>query len=171
MPEQQLVALTADIVAAHLTHNKVAVSDVPDLIQQVHGALSTLGKSVPKPAEAKVPAVSLRASVRPEYLVCLECGAKQSSLKRHLQSAHGMTPERYRHEFGLPGTYPMIAPKYSERRSAIARAMGLGRKKAEATGQPEEQGTEGQGVSGSRKARRKKPPAGAEIPASATPPE
>jgi predicted transcriptional regulator len=131
MPEQQLIALTADIVAAHLTHNKVAVGDVPDLIQQVHGALSALGKSVPKPTEAKVPAVSLRASIRPEYLICLECGRKQKTLKRHLQSAHGMTPQQYRAEYSLASSYPMVAPRYSERRSALAQSLGLGRKKGE----------------------------------------
>jgi predicted transcriptional regulator len=126
---EQLVSLTADIVSAHLANNTVAVGDVANLIQQVHGSLSGLGKDAPEEPQAKSPMVSVRASVKPDYLVCMECGLKQTMLKRHLQTAHGMTPEQYRADYGLPRDYPMSAPNYSERRRTLAMSIGLGRKK------------------------------------------
>jgi predicted transcriptional regulator len=129
---QQLIELTADIVSAHLASNTVAVGDVPNLIQRVHEALSGLGQSAAEAPEAKSPVVSVRASLKPDYLVCMECGKKQTTLKRHLQSAHQMTPAQYRADYGLPQDYPMVAPNYSERRSTLAKSLGLGRKKAEA---------------------------------------
>lgn len=127
--ENQLVLLTADIVAAHLTNNIVAVGDVGDLIQRVHGALSDLGRPVQEEPAAKQPVVSIRASVKPDYLVCMECGRKQKTLRRHLQSAHGMTADQYRQDYGLPQDYPLVAPDYSSRRSEMAKAIGLGRKR------------------------------------------
>ena len=126
---EQLIELTADIVAAHVSNNTVALSDVGNLVQQVHQALASLGQAAAEPeAEKKVPAVSARASVKPDYIVCMECGRKQKTLKRHLQTAHGMTPDQYRKEFGLADSYPMTAPSYSQRRQEMAKAIGLGRK-------------------------------------------
>lgn len=130
MPETtQLVDLTADIVAAHVGHNSVAVGDLPNLIHKVHGTLVGLGRSDKQPEQGKTPVVSVRASIKPDYIICMECGRKQKMLRRHLHSAHGMTPEQYRKDFGLPGTYPMVAPDYSERRREMAHSIGLGRKR------------------------------------------
>lgn len=158
MNQEQLVSLTADIVSAHLANNTVAVGDVANLIQQVHGSLSGLGKETPTEPQAKSPMVSVRASVKPDYLVCMECGLKQTMLKRHLQTAHQMTPEQYRADYGLPRDYPMSAPNYSERRRTLAMAIGLGRK-----GAPVETPAAGTGDAGTAKpARRKKPSASAE---------
>lgn len=128
-----LIELTADIVSSHVTNNSVAVSDLPKLIQQVHQALSGLGQTQEEPEQQKAtPAVSARASIKPDFLVCMVCGQKQKTLRRHIQNAHGMTPEQYRQEFGLKADYPMVAPSYSERRRDLAKAIGLGRKRASA---------------------------------------
>ena len=127
MENQSLVELTADIVASHVTNNHVSVGDLPNLIQRVHEALA--GLSSPAAEEpGKVPVVSVQASIKPDYLVCMECGRKQKTLRRHLATAHGMTPEQYRADYGLPADYPMTAPNYSERRRTMAKAIGLGRK-------------------------------------------
>jgi predicted transcriptional regulator len=123
-----LTELTADIVAAHVSHNIVAVGDVADLIQRVHEALSSVGESGEPAVAGKTPVVSVRASVKPDYIVCMECGRKQKTLRRHLQSAHGMTPWQYRTDYGLPESYPMVAPNYSEKRRELAKTIGLGRK-------------------------------------------
>jgi predicted transcriptional regulator len=135
--QTQLIELTADIVAAHVSNNNVAVGDVANLVQRVHEALSGLGQAAAEPEEQKkVPVVSVRASVKPDYIVCMECGRKQKTLKRHLQSAHGMTPDQYRGDYGLPREYPMTAPNYSQQRQDMARSIGLGRKpQGGATGQ------------------------------------
>jgi predicted transcriptional regulator len=128
MAEQnQLIELTADIVSAHVSNNTVSLSDVARLVQQVHEALSGLGQApaAPEP-QKKEPVVSVRASVKPDYIVCMECGKRQRTLKRHLQSAHGMSPDQYRQDYGLPNTYPMVAPEYAERRRELAKAIGLG---------------------------------------------
>lgn len=124
----QLTELTADIVAAHVGNNSVAVGDIGNLIQQVHSTLVGLTGAGSPEEQGKTPVVSVRASVKPDFIVCMECGRKQKTLKRHLQSAHGMTPDQYRKDYGLPDTYPMVAPNYSERRSAMAKSLGLGRK-------------------------------------------
>jgi predicted transcriptional regulator len=125
---EQLINLTADIVSAHVANNNVSVNDVAGLVQQVHAALSGLGKAAEAPApEGRKLAVSVRASVKPDYLVCLECGKKQKTLKRHIQNAHGMTPAEYREAYGLKSDYPMVAPEYSARRGEMARSIGLGR--------------------------------------------
>jgi predicted transcriptional regulator len=130
MEQLDLVGLTADIVAAHVSNNPVAIGDLPGLIQRIHDALSALEPPVPEPQpETRTPAVSARASVKRDYLVCMVCGARQKLLKRHLGAAHGLTPAAYRGEFGLPPSYPMVAPAYSEAKRAIAQAIGLGRKK------------------------------------------
>ena len=130
MENEQLVQLTADIVAAHVANNNVAVGDVGNLVQRVYEALSGLDQPAGEPQrEEKTPVVSVRASIKPDYIVCMECGAKQRMLKRHLMTAHGMTPDQYRSDFALPRDYPMVAPNYSEQRRALAHSIGLGRKK------------------------------------------
>ena len=120
MKNEQLVELTADIVSAHVSNNTVAVGDVANLVQRVHEALVTLGQPTPEPQQEKTPIVSVRASIKPDFLVCMECGRKQKTLKRHLQNAHGMSPDQYRTDYGLPRDYPMVAPNYSKRRSEMA---------------------------------------------------
>ncbi|MFM5915718.1 transcriptional regulator [Chakrabartia godavariana] len=126
--KETLITLTADIVAAHVSNNSVAVSDLPHLISNVHGALSALGGPV-APAETKQePAVSVRASIKPDYIVCLEDGKKLKMLKRHLMTHYGMTPDDYRAKWGLPKDYPMVAPNYAEQRRTLAVKIGLGRK-------------------------------------------
>ncbi len=126
--KETLITLTADIVAAHVSNNSVAVSDLPHLISNVHGALSALGGPV-APAETKLePAVSVRASIKPDYIVCLEDGKKLKMLKRHLMTHYGMTPDDYRAKWGLPKDYPMVAPNYAEQRRTLAVKIGLGRK-------------------------------------------
>jgi predicted transcriptional regulator len=129
MEQQDLVGLTTDIVAAHVANNPVAIGDLPNLIRRIHGALSALAAPAPTPqAETRNPAVTARASVKRDYLVCMVCGARQKLLKRHLGAAHELTPAGYRDAFNLPGSYPMIAPAYSEARRAVALTTGLGRK-------------------------------------------
>lgn len=134
-----LITLTADIVAAHVANNSVAVTDLPRLIENVHGALGALGTK-PTPIEvAAQPAVPIRSSIKPDYIVCLEDGKKLKMLKRHLMTQYQMTPEDYRAKWRLPVDYPMVAPNYAEKRRTLAKAMGLGRKPsatAAATGKP-----------------------------------
>lgn len=126
---ETLITLTADIVSAHVSNNSVAVSDLATLIASVHGALANLGQG-PQEAEApkQEPAVSIRASVKPDYIVCLEDGKKLKMLKRHLNTAFGMTPDDYRAKWGLPKDYPMVAPNYAASRAELAKKIGLGRK-------------------------------------------
>lgn len=122
-----LITLTADIVAAHVSNNSVAVSDVPTLIGNVHTALAGLsGNQVAPPAPLE-PAVPIRTSVKKEYIVCLEDGKKLKMLKRHLMTHYGMTPDDYRAKWGLAADYPMVAPAYAEQRRVLAKAIGLGR--------------------------------------------
>lgn len=127
--QESLVEITASIVAAHVSNNHVAVGDVAGLVQQVHRALSSLGEGGEEKREPKTPAVSKRASVKPDYIVCMECGKKQKMLKRHIQTAHGMSPAEYRQEYGLSAHYPMVAPNYSETRRDLAHKIGLGTKR------------------------------------------
>ena len=124
-----LLALTADIVASHVANNNVSVNDVPALIFNIHTSLAALGEAAPAPDAELKPAVPIRASVKPDYIICLEDGKKAKTLKRHLRSAHGLTPEEYRAKWGLPTNYPMIAPAYSEIRRALAVSIGLGHKR------------------------------------------
>jgi len=126
---ETLVALTADIVSAHVSNNSVAVSDLPLLIQNVHGALSTLGGAAPEPEPRQEPAVSVRSSVKPDYVVCLEDGKKLKMLKRHLMTHYQMTPEQYRAKWNLAADYPMVAPNYAEQRRSLAKKIGLGTKR------------------------------------------
>lgn len=128
---ETLITLTADIVAAHVSNNSVAVSDLSTLISNVHGALARLG-GAPLPIEVKLePAVSVRSSIKPDYIVCLEDGKKLKMLKRHLMTHYGMTPDDYRAKWGLPKDYPMVAPNYAEQRRTLAMKIGLGRKPGE----------------------------------------
>ncbi|NYT40861.1 MucR family transcriptional regulator [Sphingomonas sp. R-74633] len=127
--DETLVTLTADIVAAHVSNNSVAVSDLPILIQNVHGALTGLGRAVAEPEVKQEPAVSIRASVKPDFIVCLEDGKKLKMLKRHLMTHYQMTPEQYRAKWNLPADYPMVAPNYAEQRRTLAKKIGLGTKR------------------------------------------
>ncbi len=129
------LALAADIVAAYVAYNSVPRGDLGELIHTVHASLSKLGSAIVAPEpEALVPAVPVRKSITPEYLVCLDDGKKFKSLKRHLASL-GMTPDQYRQKWGLPKNYPMVAAVYSVQRSALAKSIGLGKSRKEA-GQP-----------------------------------
>ena len=126
---ETLVGLTADIVSAHVSNNSVAVNDLPQLIQNVHQALSGLGQVKEEPAPKQEPAVSVRSSIKPDYVVCLEDGLKMKMLKRHLMTDHGMTPDQYRQKWGLGADYPMVAPNYAEQRRTLAKKIGLGTKR------------------------------------------
>ena len=128
--DTQYVELAADIVSAYVANNNVQRGELPDLIASVHMALAKLGGATePAPVAAPlVPAVSIRKSVTPEAIICLEDGKSFKSLKRHLSSKYDLTPEQYRTKWGLPADYPMVAPAYAEARSALAKSMGLGRK-------------------------------------------
>ena len=125
--DSRLLELTADIVAAHVANNNVAVGDLPVLVQRVHEALAGLGTAEVQPEPEAKPAVSIRSSVKPDYLVCLVCGSRHKTLRRHIGVAHSLTPEEYRGRFNLPASYPMVAPDYTTRRREIAHALGLGR--------------------------------------------
>ncbi|AZO34808.1 MAG: transcriptional regulator [Mesorhizobium sp.] len=125
-----LIELTADIVSAYVQKNAIPVSGLPDLIASVNSALSNIGRNTPEEAPAPEPAVNPKRSVFPDYLISLEDGQKYKSLKRHLATRHGMTPDEYRAKWGLAKDYPMVAPNYSATRSALAKSLGLGRKAA-----------------------------------------
>lgn len=120
----------AEITAAYVSHNALSATDLPTLLRSVHGALLGLNaNSAPQePAELRGPAVSIKKSVTPDYLICLENGKKFKSLKRHLMTDFGMTPDQYRAKWNLPSDYPMVAPAYSAQRSDLAKSIGLGRK-------------------------------------------
>ena len=139
MPDQaeNLIDFTTAIVTAHVSKNNVALSELPRLIQSVHAALAGLDQEATAPAEPEgfkrhEPKVGIKASIKPDYLVCMVCGAKQKTLKRHLAAAHQMTPQQYREEFGLKPEYPMTASVYSEHRRGMAHRIGLGRKPQQA---------------------------------------
>ena len=125
---ETLVTLTADIVAAHVSNNSVAISDIPLVIRSVHEALAGLASRAEPEPEPQQPAVSVRASVKPDYIVCLEDGKKLKMLRRHLMTHYGMTPEDYRAKWNLPKDYPMTAPNYAEKRRVLAKQIGLGTK-------------------------------------------
>ena len=132
--EDTLLTLTADIVAAHVSNNSVAVNDLPQLIQNVHSALNGISGSSAAPEARPEPKVSIRASIKPDYIVCLEDGKKQKMLKRHLMTNHGMTPDEYRQKWGLAADYPMVAPNYAEQRRTLAKSIGLGTKRRKPRG-------------------------------------
>ena len=126
---ESLIGLTADIVAAHVGNNNVSISDIAGLISSVHASLAGLSEAEAVPAPPQEPAVSIRASIKPDYLVCLEDGAKVKMLKRYLSTHFGMTPDEYRAKWNLPKDYPMVAPAYAEARSNLAKKMGLGQQR------------------------------------------
>ncbi|MEO0429692.1 MAG: MucR family transcriptional regulator [Pseudomonadota bacterium] len=119
---------TAEIVAAHVANNPVPRGDLPALIENVFTAISALGAPPPEPEVVLTPAVPIKKSVTDEYLICLEDGRQLKMLRRHLDTAYGMTPAEYRARWGLPGDYPMVAPAYARKRQALAKEIGLGRK-------------------------------------------
>ena len=130
-----LLDLVASIVSAHVAHNAVAPEALPGVIQSVYAALNGLGNEAPA-VERPEPAVPVKRSVFPDYIVCLEDGKKLKMLKRHLKASYGMTPEEYRARWSLPRDYPMVAPNYASRRSELAKEIGLGRKLEASEAQP-----------------------------------
>jgi predicted transcriptional regulator len=124
------IELTAEIVSAYVSNNTVAAGDIPSLINQVHSALTRVSGFVGEPtSEPLKPAVSVKKSITPEYIVCLEDGKKFKSLKRHLRTQYNMTPEQYRDKWSLGADYPMVAPNYAAARSQLAKQMGLGQQR------------------------------------------
>ncbi|TSE12230.1 MucR family transcriptional regulator [Mesorhizobium intechi] len=134
-PEQDgqtdIVSIAADIVAAYVSNNPLPVAELPKLISDVHAALQGIGTPAAEPVVKLEPAVSIRKSVTPDYIICLEDGKKFKSLKRHLNVHYNLSPDEYRAKWSLPADYPMVAPNYAAARSALAKAAGLGRKPAE----------------------------------------
>jgi predicted transcriptional regulator len=127
---KSFIDLTANIVSAYLSHNTTPASEIPALISQIHSALLRVSAGRTEvPAEPARPAVPLKKSMTPDYLVCLEDGKRFKSLKRHLRTQYKMTPEQYRDKWGLPADYPMVAPNYAVARSALAKKMGLGQQR------------------------------------------
>ncbi|MFO0156168.1 MAG: MucR family transcriptional regulator [Alphaproteobacteria bacterium] len=121
-----ILALTAQIVSAHVAHNAVASSALPALIQEVHRTLSSIETAPVPVAQRPEPAVPIAKSLTPEFIICLEDGKKMKMLKRHLKTAFNMTPEQYRERWGLAPEYPMVAPRYAKQRSSLAKKIGLG---------------------------------------------
>ncbi|MEQ1543145.1 MAG: MucR family transcriptional regulator [Novosphingobium sp.] len=132
--KEMLITLTSDIVAAHVSNNNVEVDELPTLITNVFGALAGLGEAVPVVEKLPEPAVSIRASIKPDYIVCLEDGKKLKMLKRHLMTHYNLTPDQYRARWNLPADYPMVAPNYAEKRRELAKKIGLGRKPGQKRG-------------------------------------
>lgn len=122
-----LLKFTVEIVAAHVSNNTLPASELPQLISQVHSSLSDTGKSMGT-RERPTPAVSIKKSITPDYLVCLEDGKKLKMLKRHIKTAYDLTPGQYRERWGLAADYPMVAPNYAKRRSNLAKEIGLGKR-------------------------------------------
>jgi len=131
MARRDLVELSTEVVAAYVSNNPLPRGDLPSLIQAVHSAVERLGKGIEDPptqAGTQTPAVPVRKSITPDFLICLEDGKRFKSLRRHLRRI-GLTPEQYREKWGLPSDYPMVAPNYSAQRSAMAKKIGLGQKR------------------------------------------
>jgi len=124
--KNDLLMLTTEIVAAHVSNNTVALTDLPHLINQVYSSLANMGSAPTVSAARPQPAVSIKKSVQPDYIVCLEDGKKLKMLKRHLKTAYNMSPEAYRERWGLSSDYPMVAPNYARQRSRLAKEIGLG---------------------------------------------
>jgi len=129
--DTNLLGLTARIVSAHVANNPVEYRALPVLIRDIYKTLSHIDQSPAEPAEKPQPAVPIRKSVFADYIVCLEDGKKLKMLKRHLASAYGITPEQYRQKWGLDANYPMVAPNYAEKRSSLAKQIGLGTRRAD----------------------------------------
>ena len=125
----ELLALTTDIVASHVSNNSVPVAELPHLIQQVYSALAVVGGVVQAIPERPKPAVPIKKSITPDYIICLEDGKKLKMLKRHIKTRYDLTPDEYRERWGLPSDYPMVAPNYASQRSALAKKIGLGTKR------------------------------------------
>jgi predicted transcriptional regulator len=126
LPSKDLLSLTSEIVAAHVSNNSVTLGDLPQLIEQVYKTLANVGAEPAPKVERPQPVVPVKKSVTPEYIICLEDGKKLKMLKRHLKTAYNMTPEEYRDRWGLPADYPMVAPNYAKQRSKLAKQIGLG---------------------------------------------
>ena len=126
--KETLITLTSDIVAAHVSNNSVSADDLPSLITNIYGALAGLGNAAPVVEAPPEPAVSIRSSVKPDHIVCLEDGKKLKMLKRHLMTHYNLTPDQYRARWNLAADYPMVAPNYAEKRRELAKKIGLGRK-------------------------------------------
>ena len=129
MAESNEIELAADIISAYVRKNAVRPADLPDLIAEVHGALVRVSAGADPVVEAQKPAVPIKKSVLPDFIICLEDGKKFKSLKRHLSTAYDMTPQQYREKWGLASDYPMVAPNYAAQRSALARSSGLGQQR------------------------------------------
>ncbi|CAK0778872.1 Transcriptional regulatory protein MucR [Azospirillaceae bacterium] len=126
-PSEELLSLTAGIVSAHVSNNTVSLADLPSLIEQVFKTLANIGEeTVVAPPERLQPAVPIKKSVTPDYIICLEDGKKLKMLKRHLKTTYNMSPEEYRDRWSLPSDYPMVAPNYAKQRSQLAKDIGLG---------------------------------------------
>jgi predicted transcriptional regulator len=123
-----LLPMVTEIVAAHLSNNSVAVGDIPRLINEVYGALTGLtgARTASSTVGRQEPAIPVKKSISPDFIICLEDGKKLKMLKRHLRTAYGMTPDQYREKWSLPSDYPMVAPNYAKKRSSLARQIGLG---------------------------------------------
>jgi predicted transcriptional regulator len=129
VPSKELLAYTAQIVSAHVANNAVNLVDLPGLIQDIYRALAGIdAPSVAPKMDRPLPAVPIKKSLMPDYIVCLEDGRKLKMLKRHLKTTYNLTPDQYRERWGLPSDYPMVAPNYAEKRSSLAKQIGLGRK-------------------------------------------
>lgn len=153
--ELDLISLTSNIVSAYVSHNTIVAENIPNFIGAVHSALSNASvHGAEKPKEELKPAVPIKKSVTPDYIICLEDGKKFKSLKRHLRTRYDMSPEQYREKWGLPHDYPMVAPVYAATRSQLAKTMGLGQRR-----QPGGAGTQdissmgGKSAGGARRAR------------------
>nr|WP_070958747.1 MucR family transcriptional regulator [Hyphomonas sp. Mor2] len=134
MPQQskaELLEMTTDIVASFVANNPVPASGLPDLIKTVHDTVQDLATDAPAKPPRPDPAVPISKSITPDHIICLEDGRKLKMLKRYLRSRFDLTPEEYRARWGLPSDYPMVAPNYAKRRSAFAKEIGLGRKRAD----------------------------------------
>lgn len=128
----ELLALTTDIVTSHLSRNPIDPNEIPRLIKDIYSTLATIGEADPE-MEKPQPAVSIRKSIHPDYIVCLEDGKKLKMLKRHLKTSYDMTPDDYRQRWGLPADYPMVAPNYAIQRRELAKKIGLGTRRKRAS--------------------------------------
>ena len=128
IPAEELLRMTSEVAAAYVSNNNLPSGQLPDVIRTIHESLAALsGARVATASEPPTPAVAIKKSITPDYIVCLEDGKKLKMLKRHLRSTYNMTPDEYRHRWGLPADYPMVAPNYAAQRSAFAKKIGLGR--------------------------------------------
>jgi len=135
----EMLRITVDIVSAYVGNNSVPTAQVPEVINSIYASLSALGDANSAPAETLRPAVPVRRSITPDYLICLEDGKQLKMLKRHLRTVYGLSPEEYRVKWGLAPDYPMVAPNYAKQRSNLAKQIGLGRKKGEKVGSRKKQ--------------------------------